>query len=81
MRKFFMQFGDVSKVKLFRSKKTKGSKGYAFIKFDSAATAKTVSDAMNGYFMGIDNLFQKSCQSGNAIRACFYSLGNIRKEK
>ena len=27
MRKFFLQFGDVSKVKLFRSKKTKGSKG------------------------------------------------------
>ena len=52
MRKFFLQFGDVSKVKLFRSKKTKGSKGYAFIKFDSVSTAKTVSDAMNGYFMG-----------------------------
>ena len=52
MRKFFMQFGDVSKLKLFRSKKTKGSKGYAFIKFDSVTTAGTVSKAMNGYFMG-----------------------------
>lgn len=52
MRKFFMQFGDVSKLKLFRSKKTKGSKGYAFIKFDSVTTAGTVSEAMNGYFMG-----------------------------
>lgn len=52
MRKFFSQFGDVVKLKLFRSKKTKGSKGYAFIKFESVDTAKTVSEAMNGYFMG-----------------------------
>jgi nucleolar protein 15 len=52
MRKFFTQYGDVQKLKLFRSKKTKGSKGHAFIKFDSVTTAKTVSESMNGYFMG-----------------------------
>ena len=52
MRKFFAQFGDVVKLKLFRSKKTKGSKGYAFVKFESVDTAKTVSESMNGYFLG-----------------------------
>lgn len=52
MRKFFSQFGDVVRLKLARNKKTMGSRGHAFVKFESAATATTVSEAMNGYFIG-----------------------------
>lgn len=52
MSSFFKQFGDIKKIKLFRSQKTGASKGYAFIKFNDEATAVTVSEAMNGYFLG-----------------------------
>jgi len=51
MKRFFAQFGDIKRVKLFRSKKTGNSKGYAFIEFESAEVAKIVADAMNGYFL------------------------------
>ncbi len=51
MRQFFSQFGDVVKLKLFRSKKTGNSKGHAFIQFESREIANVVSDAMNGYFL------------------------------
>lgn len=51
LKKFFMQFGIVRKLKLFRSPKTGGSRGFAFLQFESPATAQTVSDAMHGYFL------------------------------
>jgi nucleolar protein 15 len=51
LKKFFMQFGIVRKLKLFRSPETGGSRGFAFLQFESAETAQTVSDAMHGYFL------------------------------
>lgn len=51
MRKFFSQFGLVKRLKLFRSAKTNGSKGYAFIEFESPDIANTVAEAMDGYFI------------------------------
>jgi len=51
MRKFFSQFGKVMRIKLFRSKKTNNSKGYAFIQFEDGETADTVAGAMNGYML------------------------------
>ena len=51
MRKFFSQFGLVKRIKLFRSAKTGGSKGFAFVEFESAETARIVADAMNGYYL------------------------------
>jgi len=52
MRKFFNQFGDVVRLKLVRNKKTLASRGHAFVKFESSATATTVSESINGYFIG-----------------------------
>lgn len=51
MDKFFEQFGKVKRVKLFRSKKTNRSRGYAFIEFESAEVASIVAESMNGYFL------------------------------
>mmetsp|Transcript_73211 Transcript_73211/g.143621 ORF Transcript_73211/g.143621 Transcript_73211/m.143621 type:complete len:210 (+) Transcript_73211:48-677(+) len=51
LRKFFMQFGIVRKLKLFRSPSTGGSRGFAFLQFESAETAQTVADAMHGYLL------------------------------
>lgn len=51
MKKFFVQFGEIKRVKLFRSEKTNNSKGYAFIQFIQPDVASTVAAAMNGYLM------------------------------
>lgn len=52
MKKFFSQFGPVLRVKHFRSSKTGGSKGYAFVEFASSDVAQVVGEAVNGYFLG-----------------------------
>ena len=49
--KFFAQFGEVKRVKLSRSKKTNGSKGYAFIEFGEPSIAIVAAQAMDGYFL------------------------------
>jgi len=51
LRGFFLQFGELEKLKVSRSKKTGRSKGYAFLKFADPEVAKVASDAMNGYFL------------------------------
>eukprot|EP01038_Epipyxis_sp_PR26KG_P009941 gene9941-13374_t len=51
MRKFFSQFGEITRLKLFKSTKTNASKGYAFIDFQTSEEAKIVSEAVNGYIL------------------------------
>ncbi|XP_055389030.1 MKI67 FHA domain-interacting nucleolar phosphoprotein-like [Condylostylus longicornis] len=51
LRKFFRQFGDITRFRLVRSKKTGRSKNYAFIEFASKEVAEIASQTMNGYLM------------------------------
>jgi nucleolar protein 15 len=51
IRKFFHQFGKIKKMKLFRSKASNASKGYAFLQFENEEIASVVAGAMNGYFL------------------------------
>jgi len=51
IRGYFTQFGTVNKVRLARSKKTGGYKGYGYIQFASDEVAKIAADAMNNYLM------------------------------
>uniref|UniRef100_A0A3P8RTQ1 Nucleolar protein interacting with the FHA domain of MKI67 n=1 Tax=Amphiprion percula TaxID=161767 RepID=A0A3P8RTQ1_AMPPE len=52
LKSYFGQFGEVLRLRLSRSKKTGGSKGYAFIEFDCDEVAKIVAETMNNYLMG-----------------------------
>ncbi|XP_037095251.1 MKI67 FHA domain-interacting nucleolar phosphoprotein [Syngnathus acus] len=52
LRDYFEQFGTVLRLRLSRSKKTGGSKGYAFVEFDCDEVAKIVAETMNNYLMG-----------------------------
>ncbi|XP_061923486.1 MKI67 FHA domain-interacting nucleolar phosphoprotein-like [Entelurus aequoreus] len=52
LREYFEQFGNVLRLRLSRSKKTGGSKGYAFVEFDCDEVAKIVAETMNNYLMG-----------------------------
>ena len=51
MKAYFSQFGTVSKVRLARSKKTGGYKGYGYLQFTNQDVAKIAADAMNNYLM------------------------------
>ena len=48
---YFSQFGVVTRLKLIRSKKTGGSRGYAYIEFEDEDVAQIASETMNGYLM------------------------------
>ncbi|PPQ69012.1 hypothetical protein CVT24_000087 [Panaeolus cyanescens] len=51
MKAYFSQFGDVTRIRLSRNKKTGRSKHYGFIEFESAAVAKIVAETMDNYLM------------------------------
>lgn len=52
LKEYFEQFGKVRRLRLSRSKKTGGSKGYAFVEFDCDEVARIVAETMNNYLMG-----------------------------
>ncbi|XP_055214570.1 MKI67 FHA domain-interacting nucleolar phosphoprotein-like [Gorilla gorilla gorilla] len=49
---YFSQFGTVTWFRLFRSKRTGNSKGYASAKFEFEDVAKIVDETMNNYLFG-----------------------------
>ncbi|PCH42216.1 RNA-binding domain-containing protein [Wolfiporia cocos MD-104 SS10] len=51
MRSYFSQFGNVTRLRLSRNKKTGRSKHYAFIEFDSASVAQIVAETMDNYLL------------------------------
>lgn len=51
MKTFFSQFGTVTRIRLSRSKKNAGSKGYAFIEFEEESVAEIVAQTMNKYLL------------------------------
>lgn len=51
MRSYFSQFGDVTRLRLSRNKKTGASKHYAFIEFEHASVAQIVSETMDNYLL------------------------------
>lgn len=52
MMEYFGQFGDVTRLRLARSKKSGKSKGFAFIEFKVPEVAKIVAETMDRYLMG-----------------------------
>lgn len=51
MRAYFSQFGDITRLRLSRNRRTGRSKHYAFIEFASAEVAQIVADTMNNYLL------------------------------
>lgn len=51
MRQYFSQFGDISKLRLSRNRKTGSSKHFAFIEFESAEVAEIVAKTMDNYLL------------------------------
>ncbi|KAL3691950.1 hypothetical protein R1sor_005601 [Riccia sorocarpa] len=51
MRGFFEQFGNITRLRISRSKKTGKSKHYGFIQFEVPEVAEIVADTMNNYLL------------------------------
>ncbi|CAH6722361.1 ribosome biogenesis protein 15 [[Candida] jaroonii] len=51
MQKYFKQFGNITRLKLSRNKKTGKSKHYGFIEFENFQVAKIASETMNNYLI------------------------------
>ncbi len=51
MRKYFGQFGLVTRIRLARSERTGRSKGFAYIEFKVPEVAQIAADTMNNYIM------------------------------
>ena len=48
---YFSQFGELTRVRLSRSKRTGGSRGYAFLEFKDADVCSIAAESMDGYMM------------------------------
>jgi len=51
MKSYFTQFGEVTRLRLSRNKKTGRSKHYAFLEFANESVAEIVADTMNNYLL------------------------------
>ncbi|KAI8347632.1 hypothetical protein EDC96DRAFT_610768 [Choanephora cucurbitarum] len=51
MRGYFSQFGDITRLRLSRNKKTGKPKHYGFIEFQSSQVAEIVAETMNNYLL------------------------------
>ncbi|KAI9209700.1 uncharacterized protein BJ171DRAFT_484807 [Polychytrium aggregatum] len=51
MRMYFSQFGEVSRLRLSRNKKTGASKHFAFVEFKHEEVAKIVAETMDNYLI------------------------------
>ncbi len=48
---FFSQFGQITNIKLSRSRRTGNPRGYAFVQFDDEEVASIVANTMGGYLL------------------------------
>ncbi|XP_012234184.1 MKI67 FHA domain-interacting nucleolar phosphoprotein [Linepithema humile] len=51
MKDYFQQFGNVTRVRVSRSKKTGKSRGYGYVEFFHSEVAKVAAESMNNYLM------------------------------
>ncbi|EXJ71745.1 uncharacterized protein A1O5_05554 [Cladophialophora psammophila CBS 110553] len=65
MRAYFSQFGDITRLRLSRNKRTGASKHFAFIEFASNEVAKIVAETMDNYLMFGHILKCKYAESGS----------------
>lgn len=88
MKKFFGQFGKVTRLRLSRSKKTSGCKGYGWVEFAEESVAKIVAQTMHKYLLGektlVVELVPKEKQHPALFKGCkklFLNLSMKRRDQ
>lgn len=81
LRGYFSQFGLITRLRLARSPKTLGSKGYAFIEFRYPEVAEIAADAMNNYIM-FKNIIKTRFIPPNDIRHDYFrsAVKKVKKD-
>lgn len=72
---YFTQFGKVNKVRLARSKKTGGYKGYGYVQFQHEVVAQIAADTMNNYLM-FDRILKCQFIPEEKLHACIWKGAN-----
>ncbi|GME70579.1 unnamed protein product [[Candida] boidinii] len=75
MEKYFKQFGEITRLRLSRNKKTGNSKHYGFIEFKHYEIAKIASEAMNNYLI-FGHLLKCSVLSNDKINENLFNYSN-----
>ncbi|CAJ1406751.1 unnamed protein product [Effrenium voratum] len=81
MKTYFSQFGEVTRFRLSRSKKTGGSKGYGFIEFRQESVAKIVAQTMNKYLISDKSLVCEFLPKEKCHPKMFKSWRVVREDK
>lgn len=85
MKTFFDQFGKVTRLRLSRSKKNAGSKGYAFVEFAEESVAAIVAETMNKYLLFdkvlVCHLVPKEKQHRSLFKGCARRFVNLSAKR
>lgn len=81
LRNYFTQFGVVTRLRLARSQRTLGSKGYAFIEFRYPEVAEIAANAMDNYVM-FKNIIKSVYIPPDKVKYDYFRQGvkNIKKD-
>lgn len=80
MKKYFTQFGDISRLRLSRNKKTGKSKHYGFIEFQEHEVAKIAAETMNNYLI-FGHLLQCSLLDQEKVSDDMFNGANTKFKK
>lgn len=77
LRKYFEQFGEITRLRLSRNKKTGKSKHYAFIEFKESEVAKIAAETMDNYLL-MGHLLKVSVLNNDKIHEKMFVGANIK---
>ena len=77
LRKYFEQFGEITRLRLSRNKKTGKSKHYAFLEFKEAEVAKVAAETMDNYLL-MGHLLSVSVLNSDKVHEKLFVGANIK---
>lgn len=84
LKKYFSQFGDITNVRVPRSKKSGRSKHYAFIEFANGDDAKIAQETMNNYLLLNHqlkvNIVDEEFKSLKKFKRAFFKVSKPKKD-
>ena len=75
LKNFLQQFGNVVNIRISRSVQTGNARGYAFVRWEDAETARVVADTLQGYFVGQRRLVCHAVP--NPHKSMFYNTDKV----
>jgi nucleolar protein 15 len=79
LRNFLQQFGKLVNIRISRSVKSGNSRGYAFVRWEDAETARIVAETLQGYLLGGRRLVCHSVPNPN--KHMFYNTDKVIEQR